>query len=281
MKLGDLFDKNQMIRMQRTMEKNQNTAEIEKAIVSLRNQKQVYINNPNEQTNCFVLIDNSEVKQAAIDKVDEWLTTIGEILLKLATSELKSIQKDTQDYDKSLKGEMGDIDQLKALLNVISEIKNKSMDMEFRILEVQEQFRVLNMYKFDIDEDIQKDVDNLMTSWEYLLEFADRKDYDVNDFKKNFAEVTKLDVKTFKEKISAEFEKYQTRGPGTISVTLEEGYELLAASKEQIRKFNKEREENVLAEKLFNLPISKYPELVQMEELNKKYDMIYNIFKDY
>jgi dynein heavy chain len=37
----------------------------------------------------------------------------------------------------------------------------------------------------------------------------------------------------------------------------------------------------VLAEKLFNLPISKFPELVAMEEMNKKYDMIYNIFKDY
>jgi dynein heavy chain len=182
--------------------------------------------------------------------------------MRMATSELRAIQKDTLEYDKSLKGEMGDIDQLKALLNVISEIKNKSMDMEFRILEVQEQFRVLKMYKFEINEETQKDVDNLMVNWELLLEFAERKDFDVNDFKKNFAEVTKLDVKTFKEKINAEFEKYQSRGPGTSIVGLEEGYDLLVSSKDQIKKFNKEREENVLAEKLFNLPISKYPELV-------------------
>jgi hypothetical protein len=33
-------------------------------------------------------------------------------------------------------------------------------------------------------------------------------------------------------------------------------------SKATIAEFNKEREENVLAEKLFNLPISKFPELV-------------------
>lgn len=60
--------------------------------------------------NYFVLIDNSEVKQASIDKVEEWLTTIGDILMRMATAELRSIQKDTLDYDKSLKGEMGDID---------------------------------------------------------------------------------------------------------------------------------------------------------------------------
>jgi len=43
---------------------------------------------------------------------------------------------------------MRGIEQLKQLLNVISEIKNKSMDMEFRIVEVQEQFRILSMYKY-------------------------------------------------------------------------------------------------------------------------------------
>lgn len=51
------------------------------------------------------------------------------------------------------------------------------------------------MYKFEIEEETQKDVDNLMTNWEILLDNADRKDYDVNDFKRNFADITKLDVK--------------------------------------------------------------------------------------
>jgi dynein heavy chain len=72
-----------------------------------------------------------------------------------------------------------------------------------------------------------------------------------------------------------------SHGPGTLSVQLEEGCELLAQSKEQIRRFNRIREENVLAEKLFNLPISKFPELVTMEEMNKRYDLIYNIYKEY
>ena len=51
---------------------------------------------------------------------------------------------------------MGGIDSLKHLLNVISEIKNKSMDMEFRINEVQEQFRILKMYKYEVKEEVQQ-----------------------------------------------------------------------------------------------------------------------------
>jgi dynein heavy chain len=137
------------------------------------------------------------------------------------------------------------------------------------------------MYEYEIEEEIRKEVDGLMSQWEQLLEYADKQDFAVNDFKKNFAEVTKQDVETFKAKIKEEYEQYNIKGPGVSSVTLDEGLELLNASKEKIKNFNKTREENVLAEKLFNLPISKFPELISMEEGNKKYDMIYNIFKDH
>jgi dynein heavy chain len=137
------------------------------------------------------------------------------------------------------------------------------------------------MYQYSIDEETTKNVEELMSNWENLLNEADKKDFEVNDFKKNFAEVTKADVENFKVQITTEYEKYTSHGPGTLAVGLEEGVELLNTSKEQIRRFNKIREENVLAEKLFNLPISKFPDLVAMEEANKKYDMIYNIYLDY
>lgn len=52
-------------------------------------------------------------------------------------------------------------------------------------------------------------------------------------------------------------------------------------SKDANRRFNRKREEYVLAEKLFNLPISKFPELINMEEQNKIYDDIYSIYKEH
>ena len=160
----------------------------------------------NEQTNYIVLIDNAEVKENTIIKVDEWLQILGDSLKTIAAKELKSIKTDIDNYEKALGGEMGAIEQLKSLLNIITEIKNKSMDMEFRIVEVQEQFRVLDMYEYEIEEEVRKEVDGLMAQWEQLLEYADKQDFAVNDFKKNFAEVTKQDVENFKSKIKEEFE---------------------------------------------------------------------------
>lgn len=120
-----------------------------------------------------------------------------------------------------------------------------------------------------------------MTNWEELIEFADKQDNQVKGFKKNFSEVTKSQVDAFKEEIVKEYETYKARGPGTNGVPLEEGLELLAQSQEKIAEFNKTRVSNVQAEKLFNLEISKYPYLVEMEELNKKYNEIYAIFQEF
>ena len=45
---------------------------------------------------------------------------------------------------------MGGMEILKILLNTITEIKDSSMEMEFRILEVQESYRLLKNYEYKI-----------------------------------------------------------------------------------------------------------------------------------
>ena len=94
---------------------------------------------------------------------------------------------------------MNSIDLLKALLKIISEIKDISMDMEFKIVEVQEQFRVLNMYDYEIEPEIQQEVDTLMTNWEDLIDYADQRNFEVNDFKQTYSTVTKEEVKSFQQ----------------------------------------------------------------------------------
>jgi len=53
-------------------------------------------------------------------------------------------------YEKQLQTDVQTIDTIKNLLNVINDIRKNSMDMELKIAEVIEQFRVLRMYKYEI-----------------------------------------------------------------------------------------------------------------------------------
>jgi hypothetical protein len=58
----------------------------------------------------------------------------------------------TEGYNKELIKEIHAKETLQELLEVIAGIKNISMEMEFRITEVQEQYRVLKMYEYPIEE---------------------------------------------------------------------------------------------------------------------------------
>lgn len=84
----------------------------------------------------------------ALDKVGEWWNVLGKILADIAKQTLTAIVKEIKTYQDLLQKPMDGIELIKALLNVIAEIKNTSMDMELKIVEAQEQFRVLKMYKY-------------------------------------------------------------------------------------------------------------------------------------
>jgi len=68
-----LFDKNEMTKLQKQIDKNQSTQEIEKRILVFKHYRKLNLSQDNEQQNYFVLIDNSEVKESTVLKVDEWL----------------------------------------------------------------------------------------------------------------------------------------------------------------------------------------------------------------
>jgi len=80
--------------------------------------------------------------------------------------------------------------------------------------------------------------------------------------------MTKSNVIAFKEEIKKEFEKYIAHGPGSNDVSLEEGVTLLADSIMNIQSSNIKKDEHVLSEQLFGIPISKFDEMIKMESLN-------------
>jgi hypothetical protein len=119
------------------------------------------------------------------------------------------------------------IDTIKNLLNVINEIRKNSMDMELKISEVVEQFRVLKMYKYPIEKEQQDQVDMISENWSSLVEFAEKQDFKVNELKESFAEVTSRNVNAFQEELKKEYERYMATGPGSSNVSLDDGVQAL------------------------------------------------------
>ena len=141
-----------------------------------------------------MLVDYSDVLTNALDKVNEWLQSLGRVLTDIAKKELTRVKEITQVYEEKLKIDANNIEPIKELLNVIAEIRNRSMDMELKISEVQEQFRVLRMYKYEVDEEDQAAVDVIADNWAALTDAAERRNFELESYKATFADITKKKV---------------------------------------------------------------------------------------
>ena len=88
---------------------------------------------------------------SALDRINDWWSALGKILADIAKNTLTGIMKEIKNYQDFLAVSKEGIDLFKALLNKVAEIKNISMDMELKIGEAQEQYRVMKMYKYQVD----------------------------------------------------------------------------------------------------------------------------------
>lgn len=61
---------------------------------------------------------------------------------------------------------------------------------------------------------------------------------------------------------------------------MDDGLRLIDYYKERIVELNRRKEELVLAEKLFNLDISNFPELVNIDVENKQLQPLYDLYRD-
>ena len=61
---------------------------------------------------------------------------------------------------------------------------------------------------------------------------------------------------------------------------MDDGLRLIDYYKERIVQLNRRKEELVLAEKLFNLDISNFPELVNIDVENKQLQPLYDLYRD-
>ena len=185
--------------MTKAVEKDQSTFKIETHISDYKKIRKDIDSLPSFTTSYFIIIDFNAVKIAAQEKVDEWLSMLSKILTDIAFKEYSFITREILDYTSALEDDPSSIDLLKKILNVITEIKDKSMEMEFRIADVQEQYRILEMYGFPIAPEINQSVKDLLKEWEGLVLKAEQTDFSMDTYKKGFSEFTQKDVNQFKD----------------------------------------------------------------------------------
>jgi dynein heavy chain len=217
----------------------------------------------------FVLLHLDPLSTAIHDSARLWVTSLGKYLNESAWAALSQLKEEIDKLAEDLQTETENLESLKFVLGVIAKVREISLDVELRYRDVQERYRTLAMYSIEVAEEEVTLASSIEEVWKTFFVGVRQRDRGLVRVKRKFTVITKQQVEEFKVEVTKFSERFKAEGPGSVGLDLDKGVELLKAFQVEFAKMDKERQELCNAEKLFDLSITAYPDMVEVDrELN-------------
>ncbi|GMI47335.1 hypothetical protein TrCOL_g3071 [Triparma columacea] len=229
----------------------------------------------------FLRIDSYSVAIGISEQSKLWKEDYGEALHVTSKKILDSCQEKIDKFLAEMSQDPANLDELKFVLNVIGDISNASMDMELDYLDVTERYKTLERYSIKVPEEELAAALSLKDRWHKLWVDSKTKDLRLVDVKDKFREVTKDDAVNFQAECDAEMRKFRDSGPGSPNITLDEGLEIMDQYHRRLHDMNHTKHETSNAENLFNIPVTTYASLSELEIEMEKLAKIYSLYSEY
>ncbi|XP_021113285.1 dynein heavy chain 10, axonemal isoform X2 [Heterocephalus glaber] len=208
-----------------------------------------------------------------------WVTSLGRLLNDSAREELYSLQEEMEHLNKNLKKSPDTLEDLKFVLGTIAEIRSKSLVMELRYKDVQERYRTMGIYHI-LPSDAERElVGKIEGMWLSLFSDSVNVERALGGIKRTFTEVTRGEIMNYRCQIDDFAKRFYNQGPGTVDEDLDKGVELLSTFERELVKHEKNQQELANAEKLFDLPITMYPQLLKVQKEMARLRMIYELYE--
>ncbi|XP_010134250.1 PREDICTED: dynein heavy chain 10, axonemal, partial [Buceros rhinoceros silvestris] len=227
----------------------------------------------------FIRLQLSPLASTVQENARGWVMSLGKLLNESAREELFSLQEEMQRLSQSLKRPPDTLEDLKIVLGTIAEIKGMSFKAELKYLDIWERYRTLAMYNIPVDKEEQEMANNIREKWETLFFEASEVDHNLGGIKRTFAEITQQQIEDYSKEVEDFFHKFITEGPGAVGENLDKGLELLAISEKEVEKLEKVHQKLGSIEKLFDLPVRAYPDLIKAQNDLKGLKQIYEIYE--
>ncbi|XP_039735198.1 dynein axonemal heavy chain 10 [Pteropus medius] len=214
------------------------------------------------------------------ENAKSWVISLGKLLNESAKEELYNLYEEMESLAKNLKKSPSTLEDLKFVLATIAEIRSKSLVMELRYRDVQERYRTMAMYNIYPSDAEKELVDNIESMWSNLFNDSVNVERTLGGIKRTFTEITRNEIVNYRQQIEDFAKCFYREGPGSVGEDLDSGIELLATFERELTKHERNRQELANAEKLFDLPITMYPELIKAQKEMSGLKQIYELYQD-
>ncbi|MCQ2815655.1 MAG: hypothetical protein MJ252_00165 [archaeon] len=265
------------------LEKNMTLKNFENKINEIIPQMEAFIKKNQTKKLCDgnFIINNEDLILKGEEQIKKVIDDILKILAKdLEEKDMKKFEQIIKTNKEKLLEKTDSSDDLKKVLGYVSKILNKKLSMELKIHGMEEKIHFLKLHKYSLLEPLEEKFEILKKEWDNLRVKAKRKDDNLLERKRNLSKKTEEEEAALAEEVKTEYANYKKEGP-LSDIPLDQGYEVLLKSREKLKQLDARKKDIVDSQKLFNLPITTFPEINEMIDSNNKIEIIYKTYHDF
>ncbi|KAH8871924.1 Dynein heavy chain 10, axonemal [Schistosoma japonicum] len=208
----------------------------------------------------------------------KWTVAYGKQLHDIGKELLTSLQEEFKHSFEELEDVPTTLIELKSILRTIHDIRSTTLETEEKLIDIEERYRLLNYHSLPVPENETESVKNLRSTWMDLLKCANHKEHTLSRVKSKFAKITLEDIENFNHLVDDFDKRFKEGGPGTMINDLDSAVTLAKEYHEELDQIEAKRKELTSAEQLFNLPITQYPQLINIQKELIGLDQLFNIY---
>ncbi len=262
---------------------------------------------PSSKVIDFIKMDCFNCAVQICRKADKWKQTYGDIMHNYATKQLYAFSEKIDKLENEVQTEPKDLLTFKFVLGKIREIIDMEMLAELEIKDLQERYEVMKKYGVigSKDEEAEADAgkttkeegseetngdatelqmaEQLGNRWHGLVIMSKTLEMRQEELRKQFLKMTQDDVIGFKNNTKKMWKKQRASGPGSsiAQEDLDKGQDLLEEMQQSVGEMQRRRADLVSAERLFDLPNTTYPDLIEMAQEMEVLEKIYALYASY
>nr|CAH8856482.1 unnamed protein product [Trichobilharzia regenti] len=208
----------------------------------------------------------------------KWTKAYGKQLHDIGKEIVTSLNEEFKRRFEELEDVPTNLIELKDTLRTIFEVRSSTLEIEEKLVICEECYRLLKYHNLPVPDSEAESVNNLRPKWIQLLKSANHKEGTLSRVKGKFAKITLEDIENF-NKLVVDFEtRFKEFGPATMLNDLDAAVAVAKEYHVQLNEIEANRKELASAEKLFNLPLTQYPQIINIQKELSGLDQLFNIY---
>ncbi|XP_071957897.1 dynein axonemal heavy chain 5-like isoform X2 [Antedon mediterranea] len=220
------------------------------------------------------------LKYALVTETRAWQVVFGKACNERYRTTMENIFVFIDDTSKKLGRPIKDLDDIRIAMGALKEIRENEIRIDMEIGPIEESYAMLSKYELLVAKDDAEKVDTLRYTWAKLVAQSTEMSHFLLKIQPDFRGGLLTNVQDFIVDCATFYGDYRTAGPMVAGVPPKEASDRLIIYQNRFDNLHRKFITYTGGEELFGLPVTEYPELLQIKKELNLLQKLYSLYND-